>query len=76
MKGYKGAIDVNFPDRGADLGFGCRMKYRNDVSRDEYDAFINTLIESGEYTVYQKNTIGDNSYITLTSDNGMLHSFR
>ena len=75
MKGYKGAIDVNFPDRGADLGFGCRMKYRNDVSRDEYDAFINTLIESGEYTVYQKNTIGDNSYITLTSDNGMLHMY-
>ncbi len=75
MKSYEGTIYVNFPDKGADLGFGCRMKYRYDVSREEYEKFASELEQSDMYRILQKNTIGENMYTTLVSDKGMLHVY-
>ncbi len=75
MMKYNGSIDVNMPDRGMDLGNGCRMKYRRDVSFEDFEAFVSDLKKSGGYETFQENTIGENVYVTLLSDEGMLHLY-
>ena len=75
MNSFNGSINVELSDSGLDLGHGCRLKYRVGVTRDEYNAFTSRLKESGEYKIHSENVIGENSYLTLTSDMGMLHVY-
>lgn len=72
---YNGTIHVNFPDHGMDLGRGSRMKYRRAVSLAEFESYVSELKASGAYRVFQENTIGENRYLTLVSDEGMLHLY-
>jgi beta-lactamase superfamily II metal-dependent hydrolase len=72
---YNGTIHVNFPDHGMDLGRGSRMKYRRAVSLAEFESYVSELKASGAYRVFQENTIGENRYVTLISDEGMLHLY-
>lgn len=75
MNSFNGTINVDLCDKGIDLGKGCRMKYRTGVCRDDYNAFITELKASGAYRVFQENELGENSYTTLVSDEGMLHIY-
>ncbi|MBR2354517.1 MAG: hypothetical protein IKA76_08460 [Clostridia bacterium] len=72
---YNGTLDVQLSDHGMDLGHSCRMKYRRGVSREEFETFVAELKQSGGYKVFQENTIGENLYVTLLSDEGMLHLY-
>ena len=72
---YNGIIDVNLPDRGIDLGRGSRLKLRFGVTREEFEAYVAELKASGAYRIFQENTIGENLYVTLLSDSGMLHLY-
>ncbi len=69
------SIDVDIKDIGADLGRGCRIKYRRDVDRSTFDSFANGLKESGAYNVISDREIGDNRYVTLSNSHGMLHLY-
>ena len=70
---YQGRIDVNMPDRGMDLGKGGKIKVRYGVSREEFEAYVAELKQSGAYRVFGENAIGENLYLTLLSDEGMLY---
>lgn len=72
---YNGTIDVNMPDHGMDLGNGCNLKIRREVCREEFEAFVADLKKSGAYKIFEENTIGENLYVTLLSDEGMLHLY-
>ena len=72
---YNGTIDVNMPDHGMDLGKGSKLKVRTGVSCEEFKAYVAELKNSGNYRVLQENTIGENLYVTLLSDGGMLHMY-
>ncbi len=72
---YNGTIDVNLPDHGIDLGKGSRLKARAGLSREEFEGYVAELKKSGGYQIIQENTIGDNLYVTLLSDEGMLHLY-
>ena len=75
MSNLNGSINVNLSDNGLDIGHGCRLKYRVGVSRAEYDSFVDSLKSSGDYKIFSENAVGENSYTTLTSSNGMLHLY-
>ena len=71
----KKTLDVRYPDGGIDLGLGSRMRVTYDATREGFDAFVKDLIACGDYGVLQQNEIGENAYLTLTSEEGMLHLY-
>ncbi len=71
----KGTLNVRYPDGGVDLGDGCAMRITYDATREGFDAFVDNLIACGDYTLLQKKEIGANAYVTLTSEEGMLHLY-
>ena len=68
-------LDVRYPDGGIDLGLGTKMRITYDATREGFDAFAENLIACGDYTLLQRNEIGANAYLTLTSKEGMLHLY-
>jgi beta-lactamase superfamily II metal-dependent hydrolase len=67
--------DVRYPDEAIDLGLGCKMRVTYGTTRSGFDIFCDDLIASDNYQLVQRNEIGCNAYVTLNSEDGMLHLY-